>query len=533
MSGRAMSKSMGNPRSLLALLVAAASMLVPSILPAQTPTDARESPEPSIDAGETGDAASVTPPSPREAGEPANNETDPELDAKFSEEELTPQDYDSTAPPSPKAPSPDEARNIAAPGGPEPEDIYLFVPRTALLLPRLTLDAVFFPVRGLAVLVDEYHLVERVKDILYNDAHTAGIVPTIGYQTDYGFTGGVKVFHDDVLGNDEEASVSAEYGGLYQQAYKFKFEGDEVAHSPLWLQVALRYEFKPGVLFSGIGNRSLSEAGAEPVDPRAAAIETRYRENRALASLLIGETIRENGLSTQVGMMGSYNRRRFGPSTRHFNEPALEEAYDTSELVGYDEGADVLEVGPVLIFDSRDQRVLTSRGNYLNSFGSYGVPFGEDQGFWHYGVTAATFLNLYKSTRVLSFRAVLEAVHGDAQEIPFTELMRLGGGERLRGYGTDRFREKLSFVATAEYRYPIHDLVAGEVFVDAGRVGPRYGDVFAFSNENPIRVGAGLGLVVHDQEDVLFKAEAAYGDELTLFFATSPLEVFSERHKRL
>ncbi len=525
--------SMGNPRALLAALPFATSMLLTSPLPAQPATDASPEEEIAIEPGVTGDAASVTPPSPREASEPASNEIDPEVEATFSEEELTPQDYSAVEDSARPAPTPDKARNLAVPGSPEPEDAYLLVPRTILLLPRLTLDAVFFPIRGLAVLVDEYHLVERVEDVLYNDARTAAIVPTLGYQSEYGFTGGVKAFHDDVLGNDEEASVSAEYGGLYQQAYKLKFEGDEVLHSPLWLEVAVRYEFKPGVLFWGIGNRSLSEAGAEPVDPRAAAIETRYRENRTLASLLVGETMRDDGHWTQVGMMGSYNRRRFGPSTRDFNEPSLEQAYDTAALVGYDEGVDVFEVGPVLVFDTRDHRVLTAQGNYLNSFASYGIPLQQEQGFWHYGVTAATFLNLYRRSRVLSFRAVLEAVHGDADQIPFTELMRLGGAERLRGYGSDRFREKLSFVATAEYRYPIHDSVAGEVFVDAGRVGSGYGDVFRFSNENPVRAGAGLGLVIHNQEDMLFKAEAAYGDELTVFLATSPLEVFSERHKRL
>ncbi|HEU5075486.1 MAG TPA: BamA/TamA family outer membrane protein, partial [Polyangiaceae bacterium] len=481
--------------------------------------------------GDTGDAASVTPPSPREASEPANDEVDPEVEATFSKEELTPQDYTDT--PTGAQPPPNKARNIAVPAGPEAEDVYLSVPRTVLLLPRLTLDALFFPIRGLATLVDKYHLVEQVEDILYNDARTAAIIPTLGYQTEYGFTGGAKVFHNDVLGNDEEVSLSAEYGGLYQQAYKFSFEGDEVLHTPLWVEVDLRYEFKPGVLFWGIGNEPLSEAGPEPVDPRTAAIESRYRENRTLASLLVGETIRQKSRWVQVGMMGIYNRRRFGPSEGSFNEPSLEEAYDTSEIVGYEEGVDVLEVGPVLEFDSRDHGVLTSDGNYLNSFASYGMPFQQDEGFWHYGVTAATFINLYKRTRVLSFRAVLETIHGDDDEIPFTELMRLGGSDRLRGYGSDRFRDNVSFVATAEYRYPIHDSVAGEVFVDAGRVGAGYGDVFAFSNDNPIRAGAGLGLVVHNQEDVLFKAEAAYGDELTLFLATSPLELFSERHKRL
>ena len=471
-----MGKPIGDPKSLLALV--ATAMLSTSIVRAQPATDAQadadadSAPDPAPPA-ESGDAASVTPPSPLEASEPAGDAEDPEVEATFSDEELTPQDYSADDRASAAAPTPDKARNIETPAGTEPEDAYLFVPRTALLLPRLALDVVAFPIRGLATLVEEYHLVEQVEDVLYNDARTAAVVPTLGYQTDYGFTGGLKAFHNDVFGNDEEVSGSAEYGGLYQQAYKLSFEGDQIGYSPLWLEINLRYEYKPGVLFWGIGNEPVSEAGDDPADPRASAIETRYRENRALASVLVGETIRQNDQWSQVGVMGIYNRRRFGPTTRTFSEPSLETAYDTTELVGYDSGVDVLELGPVLVFDSRNHRVFTARGTYLNSFASYAFPLQEEEGFWHYGVTGAAFLDLYRGTRVVSFRAVLEAVHGDDDNIPFTELMRLGGGERLRGYGSDRFRDKLSFVATAEYRYPIHDSVAGEALSTRAAWHPR------------------------------------------------------------
>src|SRR6187399_2631812 len=213
-----MGKPIGDPKSLLALI--ATAMLSTSIVRAQPATDAQANAEADgatnpAPPAESGDAASVTPPSPREAGEPDGEADDPEVEATFSNEELTPQDYPAADGASATAPPPDKARNIVTPAGPEPEDVYLFVPRTALLLPRLVLDVVAFPIRGLATLVDKYHLIEQVKDVLYNDARNAAVVPTLGYQNDYGFTGGIKAFHNDVFGNDEELSGSAEYGGLY------------------------------------------------------------------------------------------------------------------------------------------------------------------------------------------------------------------------------------------------------------------------------------------------------------------------------
>jgi hypothetical protein len=64
-------------------------------------------------------------------------------------------------------------------------------------------------------------------------------------------------------------------------------------------------------------------------------------------------------------------------------------------------------------------------------------------------------------------------------------------------------------------------------------VGSHYRDVFAPSNDDPVRAGGGLGFVVHDGERVMLKAEAAYGEDLTLFLTSSPLDLFGERHERL
>src|SRR5690606_37744209 len=146
--------------------------------------------------------------------------------------------------------------------------------------------------RGAAILIDRYHLVEHTKDLLYNDARTAGVLPAFAYQSGYGLSYGVKAFHDDVFGNDEEVNVAASYGGIYRQRYGLSFVGDQISHTPLWLEARASYEAKPALLFHGFGNETMSDTTAG-VGPREAHVATRFREDRVMGRLTVGASIGE------------------------------------------------------------------------------------------------------------------------------------------------------------------------------------------------------------------------------------------------
>ncbi len=441
-----------------------------------------------------------------------------------------PQDYDTRRerPPTP----PEQARGWAEPPSTEPEDVYLFLPRLVLYPPNLVLKLVAIPIRGAAILIDRYYVIEHIKDILYNDARTAGVLPSFSYQSGYGLTYGLKAFHNDLFGNDEELDVAASYGGILLQGYGMSFIGDQIAHTPLWVEARASYEAKPALFFHGIGNEPVSDPSSG-VAPREAAVATRYRENRAMGKLTVGTSIGDEGDRSHVGVTGLFNHRNFGSERRDFPEPSIEEIYDTSQIPGFDDGSDVLEVTPTFVYDSRDNEATTSRGVYLDLFGGHTVPIDSRADFWHYGAALATFINLYQGTRVLSVRGVLEAVHGRDDEIPFADLIKLGGPNSLRGYQLDRFRDKVSALATLEYRYPVHEMVSGELFLDVGRVGRGYTDIFNRQGLDDFHYGGGLGFVFHRDDKIFFKAEAAYGEELLFFLSTDPLRTFRRRDKRL
>jgi hypothetical protein len=429
--------------------------------------------------------------------------------------------------PGDRGPKADEARGHAQKPGTEPEDVALFAPRAVLAVPRYALRLVFSPIQAGLQFADEHAVIENVEDVLYNDERTAAILPRVSIDTFFGPTIGATAFHDDLAGHGEHASAKFAFGGRYEQSYELSLRADRFGGSRLWLESLTRFEVEPGLLFQGIGLPPESSGGSS-LAPDDAAVETRYRQERLLALLRLGYTVGEPGGLTKLGVTGIYNRRRFDPKTRG-SGPSTERVYDTDQIVGFDSGVDLVEVNLNLVVDTRDVQGATSSGAYVELFGGVAPKF-QDYGFFHHGFEATGYFDLYKKSRVLVLRAMVEGVDGDTDEVPFSELPRLGGANRLRGYLQDRFREEKLALGTVEYHYPIHQYVAGALYTDVGRVAPSYSDLF---QRDGWKAGAGLGFVVRSRDKVLFTFDIAYGDGVMFHFTTDPLRGVSNRDTEL
>jgi surface antigen Omp85-like protein len=420
----------------------------------------------------------------------------------------------------------DQARNYEREPGTEPEDVALFVPRLVLAVPRYALKVVLFPVREGIEFLDRHAVVERVTDVLYNDARTGAILPTVSVDSTFGPSFGVKAFHRDLAGHDEYGSAEARFGGMYKLASQLHFRADHFGGTRLWLESVARFEGEPGLLFQGIGQAGTDQSGSG-LDPRAAAVKTRYSEDRWLALFRAGYTLGRPGSMLQVGASAIYNVRSFGAKQRG-SGASIEQVYDTSRLVGFNDRVATLETDLNLIIDFRDVAGATSNGMYLELFGGR-VPRIGDYGFWHHGAELTGYIDLYKRTRVLVLRGFVEGVEGKNADIPFTDLPRLGGPSRLRGYSLDRFRDEKAAVGTLEYHYPIHQFVAGSLYADVGRVGRSYEDFF----QSGWRAGFGGGFIVRSRDHQLFTFDIAYGDKIQFYVTTDPLRAFSKRDTEL
>lgn len=425
----------------------------------------------------------------------------------------------------------DQARGWESPPGIEPEDVGLFLPRAVFFIPSMTLKAVFWPIQKGLRFAERHALLDRVSDVLYNDARNAGVVPVFSFLSKLGPSGGVKVFDNDLGGYGERGSISAAVGGRYAQAYQLAFDADRVLGSRFWVKSVARFETLPRLLFYGLGDAP-ERAYGNSLDPRAAAVETRFRQTRMLALAGAGYTIGRPGGMIKLGGTAILNNRELaGASADDLNkgDRSLTSVYDTSKLPGFDDGSRTLELDANVVVDTRDNEGSTSSGAYLEMFGGGLVPQHEYR-FAHYGAELTGYINLYRHTRVLVLRVTHEAVVGKDDEIPFAELPRLGGPRRLRGFPLDRFRDKSTAVATAEYHYPIHEYIAGSLFLDAGRAAPNYGDLVKFDKWH---LGGGGGIIVRSKDSVIFTLDVAYGDGVNVYFTTDPLRAFAGRSEQL
>lgn len=413
----------------------------------------------------------------------------------------------------------------------EPEDVLLALPRALLFLPRVALIAVFAPIRASLRTTQRAALIPRVRSALrWNEDETFGIRPIISFLSSDGVSGGATVFHDDLFGHDESLEVSGRFGGRYVQSYEVAFEGDRVGGGPVWVESLYRFESSPGLLFAGIGAGAIDCSHIEPAEPRHLTCPSYYAEDRFLAVTRVGPSFGRPGQRIKLGLGATVNDRTFARSQRG-GRRSVEEVYDTARLVGFDADVFTLELDGSLVLDFMSSAGLNGTGLYFEAFGGGTAPVNRYR-YVHYGGELATTFALFRQTRLLTLRAAVEGVGpGRGGDIPFTDLPRLGGPDRLRGYGYDRFRDRVAALSSVEYRYPIHAAVAGELYVDFGGVGRDAGALF--SSSRSWNYGVGGGMVVGGDDDIALRLDVAYGEGVEVFVSTDLAHAFRDMRSEL
>jgi hypothetical protein len=372
-------------------------------------------------------------------------------------------------------PPADQARGLVDPHPVQPVDAALLFPRVVLGFPRIVFDLVHLPILGTLRFLDRHHVISGPEDARADEPRTGAILPVVTVDSFFGAGVGVAAYHEDVLGHQEHASVSARFGGRDRQAYQLAFSAGHTTT----ISSLVGFEQSPELLFQGIG---------------ADGPEARFGQDRFLAILRGGQSIGP----IEVSAAALYNHREIEGGT-------VAERYDTATIPGFDEGIETLELRGGAGFDGKRLRGEVFIG---------GVPHGAR--YWHWGAELTGVLDLWAPERRLVLRAGVEGVNGD--EVPFTDLPSLGGPQRLRGYPLDRFRGNTALLGTMEYRYPVHQWVTGALYVDAGKV-----------TGNRWRAGGGLGVIAHSGDRLYFTLDIAYGQGVQVVLSTDPLRMFSNK----
>ncbi|HTR52370.1 MAG TPA: BamA/TamA family outer membrane protein [Kofleriaceae bacterium] len=442
--------------------------------------------------------------------------------------------------PVPEQPEPDAstARGAPRPGSEsgrieeeEPtESVGRQIGRVALYVPRFLFELATLPVTGTFYAVDRYQLEDRYYRLFYNRERNAGIVPTATYTTGYGLTVGALAFHDDTFGDAEHSELEATTGFEYRVGLRAAIDTG-VRFDPVKLGISGNFDRRPAEPFYGIGNNgdTVSATGHEDINPlvNPTAIGTYYRYQEARAAATADWSMFYN---MHLLALGSITQLEYTASN---TGPSIQDVYDPMTLNGFDTKTDHVYGQLELAWDTRhpasrwEPMTVHGVGSLVLGYGGISHQLDSDIDFWHYGVELQHYIHLGLGPRVLVARFHGEAVTGNLDEIPISELPMLGGAQYLRGYSYARFRDRMAGMASLQYMWSLTANSTAYLFTDAGRVWRGWDDL----SVDEMHAGFGLGLMMYGGSSFLVDLAVASSTDGGIAFTAEFTPVLDERQR--
>ncbi len=397
--------------------------------------------------------------------------------------------------------------------------------RGLLWIPRLPFEIAVLPVRGIVYLGERYNAVSTVTEIFTTDDHKLALYPTALFETGFGFNVGVRGYIKDVLGYDEKLKARVAFGGEFLWTTQLGLDTGHLLPGPVTASVDALYAARDRERFFGYGNSSQPTMPALPIDPLGsdAGIASRYRIRVKRVS---GHVVVKLPEDLRITATSSLQDKDFGGDSPNKTDPDLQDVYALDQLPGYMAGTrflyNELEVG----WDTRrqadkwDASGMRSTGGLALAYAGHEHALDDGPDFFRIGIDLQRYIRLTARPRTLQFRLWAEAVTGKRDEIPFTELPRIGGIDLLRGYELDRFRDRVAAVAQVSYTWAAATWLAPVLFVDVGRV---YTGLDDLSLDHP-RVGFGGALEAYNARGLVVRAQVAGSIDggLFAFIALNP-----------
>src|SRR6478735_3111757 len=166
-------------------------------------------------------------------------------------------------------------------------------------------------------------------------------------------------------------------------------------------------------------------------------------------------------------------------------------------------------IGPVAVYDTRDNHDQPSSGIYVAAAWMLGLEALGDS-FSHDMLTVQA--NAYRAVRdntIVAGRASFCSAGGDAA---YYALCRYGSSKNLRGYPSDRYRDRAAWAVQGEVRQQFSPRWGGAAFFGIGGIAPSAGEVFSESNFLPAG-GVGLRYRPFRKNDVRIRLDLAFGED--------------------
>lgn len=189
--------------------------------------------------------------------------------------------------------------------------------------------------------------------------------------------------------------------------------------------------------------------------------------------------------------------------------------FDQQQLVGRN-GSIISGLGAMVLLDRRDNFYNPYKGSYLNAyFIHYDRFLGSQHVYTQFVVDARKYFQP-RFRHIIALQAYGE--YNGPNDVPFRNLARLGGADRMRGYYSGRFTDKAHWAVQAEYRFPIYWRIGGATFVSAGDVANKISK-FALKTIK-VAAGGGLRFLVNKNDRINLRVDYGFTPEGSTYYFT-------------
>jgi hypothetical protein len=388
-------------------------------------------------------------------------------------------------------------------GRPDPTtigDVTIWVPRLVLSPVYLVSEYVIRrPLGALITAAERANLPKVLWDFFtIGEDHKVGFVPIAFF--DFGFypSVGLYAFWDDafVKGHDLRLHGSTWTSDWLALVLEDRIRLGQESHIEFEASLIKRPDFA----FYGIGPNTLQE--------------DRSRYSRTLLDGSVQYELRmwrSSLLKTRIGVKrATIGDGRFG------TDPTLSEesAKGTFPLPAGFGDAYTAEYQRVHVaLDSRHRRPAPGSGARLEAGAEHGTQINSfPAAAWlRYAVNAGVFYDVNGRNRVLSLTAT--ALFSDpigSGEVPFTELITLGGDYAMRGYWPGRLIDRSAAVLTAGYKWPVWGYLDGTLDVAIGNV---FGERLEAFDPGLFRLSSTIGFSTVNSPDSTIEVLFGIGTE--------------------
>jgi hypothetical protein len=243
------------------------------------------------------------------------------------------------------------------------------------------------------------------------------------------------------------------------------------------------------------------------------AARSRYGANTTdLRATWRVELWRSSSLETTFG----YRNANFYPG-KFGVDPSLPQQVENGVFTvpdGYTDGYRAGFHRTQLTLDTRRQEDSRDSGGRLVLRGEQGVDPSRARaaGWIRYGASLGGFLDLGDhGGRILSLSAAVEMADPlGGQPVPFTELVTVGGNERLPGFRDGRLHGRSGAATTLRYSWPIWIWLDGSLQAAVGNV---YGEHLSGISWGESRFSGAVGIESRGSRDSVFQLLMGFGTE--------------------